>query len=106
MKTFRQLQQEMIDKHPSLEPTSEGMSKGFADIVFSYRIRQKLTQQQLADKSDVGVKTIHRIEGGSGGVTINTLEKVLGALGIYYQDALDYLNEQQKKKAQNDLIQA
>jgi len=93
MKDFNELQKELINKIPSLNPTGDSTSKGFADIVFSYRIRQHLTQRQLADKSEVGVKTIHRIEGGSGGVTINTLEKVLNALGIDYKEALDYLKE-------------
>ena len=33
------------------------------------RMDQKLTQSQLAELAGVGVKTIHRIEGGNGGVT-------------------------------------
>lgn len=66
-------------------------------IFFSYRIRGGFTQQQLADEAKVGVKTIHRIEGGSGGITDTTLEKVLRALDVDWEDALTYLAERKKR---------
>jgi transcriptional regulator with XRE-family HTH domain len=104
MRDFNELDQELISRMPNITPTTDTMSEGFADIVFSYRIRSGLTQQQLADGADVAVKTIHRIEGGSGGVKIETYEKVLRTLNIDWEEALRFLAER-KKKAQRELAQ-
>lgn len=102
MKNFNELDAELVSKMPNLKPTTDTMSQGFADIVFSYRVRNGLTQQQLADKAKVGVKTIHRIEGGSGGITDTTYEKVLHALNVDWQEAVEFLADR-KKKAQREL---
>jgi len=97
MKDFNELDEELMSAMPQLRPTTDTLSEVFADIVFSYRIRGGFTQQQLADEAKVGVKTIHRIEGGSGGITDTTLEKVLRALDVDWEDALKYLAERKKK---------
>lgn len=97
MKNFNELDAELVSKMPNLKPTVDTMSQGFADIVFSYRVRNGLTQQQLAKKAKVGVKTIHRIEGGSGGITDTTYEKVLGALNVNWQEAIKFLGDRQEK---------
>ncbi|MGX2962116.1 hypothetical protein JNUCC23_23235 (plasmid) [Peribacillus sp. JNUCC 23] len=55
--------------------------------------------------ANVAVKTIHRIEGGSGGITDKTYEKVLGALNIGWEEAVIFLAER-KKKAQRELVEA
>jgi transcriptional regulator with XRE-family HTH domain len=106
MRDFNELDQELISRMPNITPTTDEktMSEGFADIVFSYRVRNGLTQQQLADEAVVGVKTIHRIEGGSGGVKIDTVEKVLRALNIDWEEAVAFLAER-KKKAQKSLVE-
>ena len=103
MKDFIELDEELISEMPELSPTTDTMSEGFADIVFSYRVRKGLTQQQLADKARVGVKTIHRIEGGSGGITDTTYEKVLRALDVDWEEAVTFLAER-KKKARRELV--
>lgn len=102
MKNFDELDEELVNLMPNLIPTTDTISESFADIIFSYRIRLGLTQQKLADEANVGVKTIHRIEGGSGGVTDTTYEKVLRALDISWEDAIAYFEE--KKKAQKELV--
>ena len=97
MKDFNELDEELMSAMPQLRPTTDTISEVFADIVFSYRIRGGFTQQQLADEAKVGVKTIHRIEGGSGGITDTTLEKVLKALDVDMDDVIAYLTEKKKK---------
>ena len=41
-----------------------------------------ITQEQLADLSQVGMKTIYKLEQGIGNPSINTVEKVLDVLGL------------------------
>jgi len=41
-----------------------------------------ITQQDLADISDVGLRTIKEIETGRGNPSINTLSKILNVLGM------------------------
>ncbi|MGW6255151.1 MULTISPECIES: helix-turn-helix transcriptional regulator [Bacillati] len=105
MRDFNELDAELVSEMPALKPTSNTMSEGFADIIFSYRIRQGLTQQKLADLATVAVKTIHRIEGGSGGITDKTYEKVLKALDVDWEEAVTFLAER-KKKVQQQLTMA
>lgn len=46
---------------------------------------------------NVGVKTIHRIEGGSGGITATTYEKVFRALDIDMVEVVRYLGEKEQQ---------
>jgi transcriptional regulator with XRE-family HTH domain len=48
----------------------------------SWRKLRGLTQSQLADRADVGVRTIRRLENGDGGVTFENVLRVLRALGV------------------------
>ncbi|MGN7397948.1 helix-turn-helix domain-containing protein [Peribacillus frigoritolerans] len=71
---------------PELHEKYFGISGVYARLVFGTRMEKGYTQQQLANLADVGVKTIHRIEGGSGGITDKTLDKVFSVLGITHDD--------------------
>jgi transcriptional regulator with XRE-family HTH domain len=53
-----------------------------AGAIRGWRRLRGLTQAQLADRSGVSRDTITRLEGGDGGVSIETLLRVLRALGI------------------------
>jgi len=96
MKDFDQLNIELESAMPALADNTDTMAESFSDIVFSYRVRQGLTQQQLANKAEVAVKTIHRIEGGSGGITDTTYEKVFKALDLNWQDVISFVSEKKK----------
>jgi transcriptional regulator with XRE-family HTH domain len=48
----------------------------------AWRKLRGLTQSQLADRADVAVNTVRRLEGGDGGVSFENLLRVLRALGI------------------------
>jgi transcriptional regulator with XRE-family HTH domain len=98
MRDLNELGNELVERMPDLEPTVQGMSEVFADIVFSYRVRNKLTQKQLADLANVAPKTIHRIEGGSGGITDTTYQKVFDALDIPFQDAVAFFFKTQGQR--------
>ena len=53
-----------------------------ASGITSWRKLRGLTQNQLADRAGVDRKTVLRLEKGDGGVSTETLLRVLRALGI------------------------
>ena len=54
----------------------------FGKRVRDLRIRQNLTQQQLADIAGVSINTLTKIERNEGNPTLDVLERVLDALGL------------------------
>jgi transcriptional regulator with XRE-family HTH domain len=42
----------------------------------------KITQENLADLSGVGLRTIKQLEGGKGNPTFNTLQEIADVLGL------------------------
>ena len=42
----------------------------------------KVTQEQLAEISGVGLRTLKQFEGGKGNPTLQTFQKLSGALGL------------------------
>ena len=52
------------------------------NIFKQYRVKNNLTQEQIAEKLNISVKYISRIENGIGGVKIETLIKYINVLGI------------------------
>lgn len=67
--------------HP-VPPTVRRSLKQTAEAVEAWRKLRGLTQAQLADRAGVGRRTIIRLEGGDGGVTVENLLRVLRALGL------------------------
>lgn len=52
------------------------------DIMRQRRETLSLTQQDLAEMSQVGLATIKDIERGKGNPSLNTIKKILDVLGI------------------------
>jgi transcriptional regulator with XRE-family HTH domain len=67
--------------HP-VPPAVRRSLKETAEAVETWRKLRGLTQAQLADRAGVGRRTIIRLEGGDGGVTVENLLRVLRALGL------------------------
>jgi len=51
-------------------------------LIREERIRRNLTQQELADLTGTGQKTISRIENGNEGATLETVFKLLAVLQL------------------------
>ena len=49
------------------------IDKNFGKILRDFRIKNKLTQEQLSEKLGISLKYISRIENGNGGVKVETL---------------------------------
>ena len=47
-----------------------------------YRVKNHLTQEQLAESLNISVKYVSRIENGNGGVKLETLINAMNLLGI------------------------
>lgn len=78
---------EMLKKRARQNPIGakylDSLSSGFGKEIFQMRMRNRLTQSELAKISSTTQKTISRIEAGDPGVKIGTYEKVLNALKEY-----------------------
>jgi len=81
------------------------LSSAFGKMIFSYRIRTNKTQKELAELANVSPKTIHRIEGGSGGIGDETYSKVFKALSISEKEIAEFLLNNQSND-QNSFIKS
>lgn len=99
-KNLQKIEVEKMQRHNPQSETNKKKGRGhlkefsvgettFPDIlgsiVFSQRIKQRLEQSELAAKSNVELKVIHRIEGGGGCLT-SDFEKIMRALDLNLKD--------------------
>lgn len=91
---------------PELHEKFFGISGVHARLVFGTRMEKGYTQQHLADLAGVGVKTIHRIEGGSGGITDTTLNKVFAALEITHDEIGEAFKKKSINRSNKELVEA
>ncbi len=60
----------------------EIIDKTLGKVFKEYRVKNKLTQEEIAEKLEISAKYISRIENGSGGVKTETLVNYINLLGI------------------------
>lgn len=72
------------------------------EVFKEYRIKNKLTQEGIAEKLGISVKYISRIENGTGGVKVETLVNYMNILSISPNVIFDKLivNEDLKSEMQ------
>ena len=58
------------------------IDKVLGEVFKEYRVKNKLTQEKIAEKLGISVKYISRIENGTGGVKVETLVNYKNILGI------------------------
>ena len=56
------------------------------ELVREYRLSKKLTQQELAEKSDLSLPFINLIENNRRNLSVDTLLKILSAMDIHPSD--------------------
>ena len=78
------------------------IDKILGEIFKEYRVKNKLTQEKIAEKLSISVKYISRIENGSGGVKVETLVNYMNILCISPNVIFDKLivNENLKPQLQ------
>ncbi|HEX4731163.1 MAG TPA: helix-turn-helix transcriptional regulator [Solirubrobacterales bacterium] len=82
----------MVDKGSKRVPPAVTRSlREIGEDVATWRKLRGLTQVQLADRADISLNTLRRLERGDGGVSIENLMRAVRGLGILDQltDALD-----------------
>ena len=63
-------------------PAIRRTNRRLAEDLTAWRKLRGLTQAQLADRSGISRATLARLESGDGGITLESLLRVLRALGI------------------------
>ena len=58
------------------------IDKVLGEVFKEYRVKNKLTQEKIAEKLGISVKYISRIENGTGGVKVETLVNYMNILVI------------------------
>lgn len=58
------------------------MDRVFGSILKNYRIKNDLTQAEIAEKLGISEKYVSRVETGAGGISKETLAKYMNTLGI------------------------
>lgn len=62
----------------------------FGRIVKSLRIEKEITQEDLAEKANLHVTFISRIENGKANVSLDTVLKLANAFGIEVKDLFEF----------------
>jgi len=79
------------------------IDKILGEVFKEYRKKNKLTQEQIAEKLEISVKYISRIENGTGGVKVETLVKYMNILSISPNVIFDKLITNENLKLQLQL---
>ena len=67
-------------------------------MIRDYRKKLNLTQEALADKTDLNTRTIQRIENEEEIPSLETLSKLVNALEIKDKDLIEYIKKFSKQK--------
>lgn len=62
--------------------TKRDIDKSFGKLIKQYRKKNKITQETLAEKLNISVKYISRVENGTSGLKTQSLLKCINILGI------------------------
>lgn len=81
------------------------IDKILGEIFKEYRVKNKLTQEKIAEKLGISVKYISRIENGTGGVKVETLVNYMNILSISPNIIFDKLIINENLKLQMKLSQ-
>ncbi len=79
------------------------IDKVLGEIFKEYRVKNKLTQEKIAEKLGISVKYISRIENGTGGVKVETLVNYMNILGISPNLIFNKLIDNEDLKLQMEL---
>lgn len=76
------------------------IDKILGEVFKEYRVKNKLTQEKIAEKLGISVKYISRIENGTGGVKVETLVNYMNILGISPNVIFEKLIDNEDLKSQ------
>ncbi len=82
------------------------MKKLFGKRIKELRIRNKLTQEALAEILGIGERNLSKIECGVNFVSAETLSKLASALNVQYKDLFDFEHLTDKDDKKDKLLSA
>ncbi len=62
-------------------------------MIREYRLKNKLTQEELAEKLDISWRHLQRLEYNEENTTVKTLKKIINVLDIPNEDIINYLKK-------------
>jgi DNA-binding XRE family transcriptional regulator len=81
--THKQFHTELL-KRPGYKEAYEALEPEFSviDSIIEARIKQRMTQKELAEKVGITQSAIARIESGKISSTLDTIQKILARVGL------------------------
>ena len=67
--------------------------QGILIMIKEYRLLNKLTQEQLAEKIDISWRHLQRLEQNEENTTVKTLKKIVKVLNIPDDEILKYIHK-------------
>jgi Predicted transcriptional regulators len=101
MKDLVKLGHQLVRDLPDGNKNFFSLESAMGELIFALRMKNDLTQSDLARKAEVGLKTIIRVEGGSLPVSSSTYTKILRALNADIRDLVTTLSESKVQASQN-----
>lgn len=80
------------------------LSKTVGEEIRKLRKKQNLTQEDLAEKTDIDYRSIGSIERGERNITLQTLEKIAKALGVTPQIILSTSKDDEREILIQELL--
>jgi len=80
-----------------LSTTQKKQLKQFGDNVRRERVKAGLTQEKLAELTDLNTRTIQKIEAGSLNILLTTVIRIQGALGCGWEELVGKEAKRQPK---------
>lgn len=81
------------------------MKKLLGKRIKELRVKNKLTQEQLAELLNMGERNLSKIECGINFVSADTLEKIINAFNISAKDLFDFEHLQEEDLKKTELIE-
>ncbi|MGH2269675.1 helix-turn-helix domain-containing protein [Streptococcus uberis] len=69
------------------------------------RLEKGLTQEQLEEKADLGTNYVYKLENQSTNIKVNTLEKVMKALDVDFEEFFDISLVEQNSDLSDLMVQ-
>ena len=82
MGRFSDFHKTVVEENPQFQTEGNMVSSGFGKLVFMHRVRQKMSQEELAQQANLPHHVISKIEGGGGGLTDEVYARVFQVLDV------------------------
>ncbi|MNC27549.1 HTH-type transcriptional regulator SinR [compost metagenome] len=86
------------------DETKSELVKKIGERIRRLRKEKNLSQEQLAERSGLHTNYVGQVERGEKNLTLETLEKVVGGLGISLEELFRYIGPMEKQDALGQIV--